>query len=150
MFLGTRDPEYLKQFSEQLGEYVSPGGKTMPRMTRGQLQRLEKRANETEAVVLMENLVPFVATLPDYESICPLSSKVGCETKNAKASRLPPIPRRVFDMKSHVESWESEKMKQLAETCIQERKAARNRESAKSVEELLQSIGIDLDDSNEE
>ena len=150
MFLGTRDPEYLKQFSEQLGEYVSSGGKTMPRMTRGQLQRLEKRANETEAVILMENLAPFVATLPDYGSICPLPSMVGRETKHSMVSRLPPISRRVFDMKSHVESWESEKMKQLAETCIQERKAARNRESAKSVEELLQSIGIDLDDSNEE
>lgn len=70
VFLGTRDSDYLERFSKQLGEYVTPGGRTAPIMSRGQLQRLEKRQNETEAVILMESLAPHVAALPDYETIC--------------------------------------------------------------------------------
>lgn len=70
VFLGTRDSDYLERFSKQLGEYITPGGRTAPIMSRGQLQRLEKRQKETEAVVLMESLASHVATLPDYETIC--------------------------------------------------------------------------------
>lgn len=128
LFLGTRDPCYLKQLSEQLGEYVTPGGKTVPRMTSGQLQRLEKRAGETEAVVLMEDLAPFVAALPDYESICPTLPRTGRESRHPEEDRRALPPRRVFDVRSHVRSWIKEEMEGITESIAQGEAAAGNRD----------------------
>lgn len=150
LFLGTRDADYLKQFSEQLGEYVTPGGKTAPRMTRGQLQRLEKRASETEAVVLMESLAPFVAALPDYESICPSLPRAGYGAKRHVAEHRPLPPRRVFDVRLHVKTWEEAEMKRFAETNIQGRKVTRDREPPMSLDEFLRSFNDSTNDSNNE
>lgn len=110
IFLGTRDYNFLKRFSEQLGEYTTLSGKSERRLTPGQLQRLEKRGDETEAVVLIDDLEPFVATLPDFETLCPLSRRMrgnGLVTSLRHTGERRPV----FDVVRLVKGWEEEEFK---------------------------------------
>lgn len=66
VYMGTRDLRFLKEFSEQLGTALLPSGKEKPVLSVSSLGTLEKRKDESEAICLVENLLPYLATLPDY------------------------------------------------------------------------------------
>lgn len=138
LFLGSRDPNYLKQLSDQLGEYMTPGGKTAPRMSHGQLQRLEKRADETEAVVLMEDLPPFVGVLPDYETLSPSLPMTGLPKAAKRASADRRGKRPIFDVEAHVRKWEQEKVSGFASEAFARNDAfPSTRETSRSIEEII-------------
>lgn len=66
VYMGTRDLRFLKEFSEQLGTAAMPSGKEVPVLSVPVLGTLEKRTEESEAICLIEDLRPYLATLPDY------------------------------------------------------------------------------------
>lgn len=97
IFLGTRDATYLERFSKGLGVYKAPSGRVKPVMTPLELQQLECRATESEAVIQTSNLRPFVATLPDISCI-----NLPTELAQQPQSTFPKKKRPVFSVERHM------------------------------------------------
>lgn len=88
VYMGTRDLRFLKEFSEQLGTTTAPSGKKeVPVLSVPALGTLEKRQEESEAICLIEDLLPYLATLPDYEYLEELPSPSGGLEKTERHAR---------------------------------------------------------------
>ena len=92
IYMGTRDLRFLKKFSEQLGTATMPSGKEVPVLSVPVLGTLEKRMEESEAICLIEDLLPYLATLPDYGYFEELPSPSGGLKKTKRRAH------KVFDI----------------------------------------------------
>lgn len=89
IFLGTRDIEFLKEFSERLGTTLMPSGRKAPVLSVSALGALEKRNRESEAICLIEDLKPFHAALPDYDYFEDLPTPIENPAKTRQRARKP-------------------------------------------------------------
>lgn len=92
IYMGTRDLCFLKEFSEQLGTASMPSGKEAPVLSVPILGTLEKREEESEAICLIEDLLPYLATLPDYGYLEALPAPSGPLKQSKRHAR------KVFDI----------------------------------------------------
>lgn len=94
IFMGFRDVHFLKEFSEQLGVTIRPSGQEKPLLSVSALGMLEKRPEESEAICLVEDIPPYLATMLDYSVFEELPSANAIEQ-----IAHPSIKRRAFDVK---------------------------------------------------
>ena len=108
VYLGSRSLETNAYFSRMIGDTRRPPNyQPEPIMDVATLQRLERRRDESEAVMLVGNLKPFVAALPDLSLF---ERPVKVQRKKA-ASEKP--KRKIFDLKAYNESRNQEKIDRL-------------------------------------
>lgn len=95
-FLGSRSLETNEYFSKMLGTVLLPPRYTRePLMDVATLQRLEKRDDESEAIMLIGSLKPFVSPLPD------MSCFERPKKTRHKATRAEKATRKVFDIEDY-------------------------------------------------
>ena len=135
-FMGSRGLQFLKHVSELAGERENASGKVEPVMSVAKLQRLEKRDDETETLVLMGSLKPFVTPLKDisqYESVDP--------------EGVAPAPRRqidrsVFDVEAVVRDMKEKKIREIMdrEMCEKDKKPTKKHPKKTIDEDILESL----------
>ncbi len=112
IYMGSRGLEFMRHISELAGEVHAPSGKTEPLLSVSQLQHLEKRCEDTEALVFTSHLRPFVAALRDIGTYEPIA-------RTSKS--LPPkrrVQHRTYDIGSVVEAEKERKMRKLVEEAM--------------------------------
>lgn len=92
VFMGSRGLSFLHYISDLAGMVKLETGEERPLLSIDKLQRLEKRSDETEALVFLSSLRPFVAPLRD----------IGCYEQPKVCSSKPitktPVSHEVFDI----------------------------------------------------
>ena len=96
IYLGSRSLDTNKYFSEMIGStHRPPNYFREPIIDIATLQRLERRRDESEAVMLIGSLKPFVAALPDLSLF----------ERPTKAKRSKPVTRKperkTFDLRAY-------------------------------------------------
>ncbi|MBQ9003635.1 MAG: TraM recognition domain-containing protein, partial [Eggerthellaceae bacterium] len=114
-FMGSRGLQFLKHVSELTGERENASGKVEPVMSVAKLQRLEKRDDETETLVLMGSLKPFVTPLKDisqYESV---------DNEGAAPAPRRQIERSIFDVEAVVRDMKEKKIREIMDREMREK-----------------------------
>ena len=109
VYLGTRGLDFLKHISELMGTTVTESGKSEPVMDISKLQHIEKRAGESEAVILIGCLKPFVAALKDYSCFETPRSMLRFEAGKEV------IMREVFDIKQSIDEMRKKRIAAMIE-----------------------------------
>ena len=96
VYMGSRGLDFLKRISDLTGEVQLESGRVRPLMSVEKLQHLETRETETETLVFLSSLKPFVAPLKD----------VGQYEKPAEPVQethvKEPVERKVFDLEQAI------------------------------------------------
>lgn len=93
VFMGSKGLPFLRYVSELAGTVRLESGEERPLLSVDKLQRLEKRADKTEALVFLSSLRPYIVPLKDYSRY---------ERPDARAETGEPskeaVSREVFDI----------------------------------------------------
>lgn len=108
LFLGTRDRSFLEHVSGLAGTCEDARGRRVPVAPAHVLQRLEKRPEETEALVLARDLRPFVAALPD------VGTYAAAPEAPLGLGRLGHAPRPVFSL----ERWKGDRLEEMVRRAL--------------------------------
>lgn len=97
VYMGSRGLDFLKRISDLTGEVQLESGRVRPLLSVEKLQHLETRATETETLVFVSSLKPYVTPLKDVSRYTtPLVTHEEPPVKEA-------IERTVFDLNGYLE-----------------------------------------------
>ena len=146
VYLGSRSLQTNEYFSSLLGKVKRPPSYTAePLMDVATLQRLERRADESEAVMLVGSLRPFVSALPDL-SLFETPAKAAAPVGEAPVAEVPAATYGTFDLEAYLKKRTLERYEEQAARlrARQERKRPRTPKPR-----LRDYLGIEDDDDED-